>query len=252
MSETTLRDLIEKERPRNRRERFLKIVALLAPIAIAVGVPAIILVFLGGEAFRRFLANSALSSFILGKFVIVRGMSGAGYTAYQYALLVVYLDMLVAFFLTFNLDYAYRIPYFGRRLEALQDHGREVVAERPWVRKVTFLGVILLVMFPLTGTGAVGGSIFGRLLGLTRLRTLTGIFIGSVVGCSGMALLADGIARLLPDEVKNSLWFEIIGLSVLVLLVLFLWLRSRKVERVRCEQKDAAGPRPDAIQEGPS
>jgi len=243
MSETTLNDLIEQEKPRNRRERYLKLAALFAPIAIAVGVPLFIGVFFGFDAVRRFIGNAALSSLILGKFVIARGISDGGYSAYQYALLVIYLDMLVAFFLTFNLDYAYRIPYFGRRLEALQDHGREVVAERPWVRKVTFLGVILFVMFPLTGTGAVGGSLFGRLLGLARLRILIGIFIGSLIGCLGMALLTDEIARLLPDEVRNSLWFEIIGLSVLVLLVFYLWLRSQKIERDRREQKDAgAGP----------
>jgi uncharacterized membrane protein len=241
MSESTLQDLIEQDRPKNRRERLLKTTALVGPLFVAVTVPTVILLLFGFAAMRRFLANSALASLFLGKFIIVRGIGGSGYSAWDYALLVLYLDMLVAFFLTYNLDYAYRIPYLGRRLEGLQDHGRDVVAERPWVRKVTFFGVILFVMFPLTGTGAVGGSIFGRLLGLSRIRTLTGIFVGSVAGCLGMALLADAAARVLPDQVRKSVWFELIGLSVLLLLAFFLWLRSRKVERVRRERKEAAG-----------
>ena len=120
----------EKERPKNPRERFWKVVCLIAPIVVAIGVPVTIGLFFGLDSFRRFIANSALSSFILGKFVIVRGVSEGGYSAYQYALLVVYLDMLVAFFLIFNLDYAYRIPYFGRRLEALQDAKRNFQAEK--------------------------------------------------------------------------------------------------------------------------
>jgi uncharacterized membrane protein len=232
-SETTIREWIEQDRPRNRRERVWKLLALLAPLAIAVAVPVFIWMVLGDESVQRFVANAALSSFFFGKFIIVRGIGDGGYTAYEYAVLVIYLDMIVAFFLTYNLDYAYRIPYVGRRLEGLQDYGREVVDERPWVRKVTFLGVILFVMFPLTGTGAIGGSIFGRLLGLTRIRTLTGIFIGSVTGCGLMAMLAEGIATLVPEPVRKSVWFEIIGLSVLVLLVAFLWWRAAKIEKVR-------------------
>ncbi|MEN8149991.1 MAG: small multi-drug export protein [Planctomycetota bacterium] len=238
MNEKSLQDLIEQETPRNPRERAWKTVALVTPLFVAILVPTSIGVFLGVEALQRFVANAFIASFFLGKFVIVKGIAGSGYTPMDYALLVIYLDMLVAAFLTFNLDYAYRIPYVGRRLEALQEYGQEVVAERPWVRKVTFLGVILFVMFPLTGTGAVGGSIFGRLLGLTRFRTLTGIFVGSVIGCAGMALLAEGVAALLPDEVRKSVWFEVIGVAFLVLLVLFLWLRSRKVEKLRREGRD--------------
>jgi hypothetical protein len=56
-----------------------------------------------------------------------------------------------------------------------------------------------------------------------------------------MALLADAAARVLPDQVRKSVWFEIIGLSVLLLLAFYLWLRSRKVERVRREGKETAG-----------
>ena len=239
MSETSLQDLIEQEKPRNRRERAWKTVALITPLLVAILVPSVIGIFLGVGALQRFVTNSFIASFFLGKFVIVKGIAGSGYSPMQYALLVIYLDMLVASFLTFNLDYAYRIPYVGRRLEALQDYGREVVVERPWVRKVTFLGVILFVMFPLTGTGAVGGSIFGRLLGLTRFRTLIGIFVGAVIGCAGMALLAEGMAALLPDEVRDSVWFEVIGVVFLALLVVFLWLRSRKVEKLRRERRDS-------------
>jgi len=240
MNETTLKDLIEREKPRNRQERAWKTAALVGPLFVAVLVPATIGVFLGVGPLQRFVANSFIASFFLGKFVIVKGIAGSGTSPMQYAILVIYLDMLVATFLTFNLDYAYRFPYVGRRLEALQDYGQEVVAERPWVRKVTFLGVVLFVMFPLTGTGAVGGSIFGRLLGLTRVRTLTGIFVGSVLGCVGMALLAEGLSALLPDEVRQSVWFEVTGIAFLSLLVLFLWLRSRKVEKLRRERRSAA------------
>jgi len=55
------------------------------------------------------------------------------------------------------------------------------------------------VMFPLSGTGAIGAAFFGRLLGLSRRRIMIGIAIGSVLGGSGMAFLA-GVSG---DALKN-------------------------------------------------
>ncbi|MHC4858943.1 MAG: small multi-drug export protein, partial [Planctomycetota bacterium] len=104
---------------------------------------------------------------------------------------------------------------------------------RPWFAKITFLGVLLFVLFPLTGTGAIGGSLFGRLLGMKRFRTLTAIALGSALGCFAIAALARGIARTLPEEVRDSWWFEAVGIALVVSIVAVLWLRSRQSERER-------------------
>jgi hypothetical protein len=122
-------------------------------------------------------------------------------------------------------------------LEGLQEYGREILSERPWMRKLTYLGVVLFVMFPLTGTGAVGGSLFGRLLGMRRFRILTAIALGSAVGSFAIAALADGLSRALPEEVRTSVWFEIVGIGLVTAMVAFLWLRSRKIERERAERR---------------
>jgi uncharacterized membrane protein len=98
------------------------------------------------------------------------------------------------------------------------------------MRRWAFTGVMLFVMFPLTGTGAIGGSLFGRLLGLSRIRTFLSITVGSAIGCFGMAALAEVVANVIPEEVRNSLWFEMTGIALIVFLVLFLMLRSRRNE----------------------
>ena len=233
MTPTSLEDLIEKERPKNRQERAMKSLALLAPVLTSLAVLAVVWLFSGFAMVRALLGYALVSFFLLGKFLILKGIASGGLDPFQLAMLVFYMDLAVSFFFTFNLDYAYRFPYLGRRLEALQEHGREVLEERPWLRKITFLGIVLFVMFPLTGTGAIGGSLFGRLLGLGRGRTWMGIAIGSAVGCFGIAFLAEGIAKLVPEHLRASVWFEVAGLTVVVLLLLFLWLRSRRIERER-------------------
>jgi uncharacterized membrane protein len=232
LSETTIQEMLERERPRTRRDRTLKLVAFVAPFVSTVLILVAIAIFSdAGVAAARDVAGNAILSFVaLGKFLVVRGISPRGFTPWELAIIVFYLDLAVAFFLTFNLDHAYRIPGFGRRLEALQRYGSEVLGERPWLRKLTSLGVVLFVMFPLTGTGAIGGSLFGRLLGLGRLRTYSSIAVGSAIGCFGMAALADFVATLIPEEVRNSLWFEMIGIVLIALLILFLLLRSRKID----------------------
>jgi uncharacterized membrane protein len=236
LSDTTLKDLIERERPLTRRDRRLRVIALLAPFVVTVLILGATWIFAGFGMVRDIAANAVLSFFALGKFLVVKGISPRGFTPWELALIVFYLDLAVAFLLTFNLYLAYRIPLFGRRLEVLQSYGEEVLAERPWLRKLTNLGVALFVMFPLTGTGAIGGSLFGRLLGLSRIRTFVGIALGSAIGCFGMAALADIMATLIPEDVRASLWFELTGVGLIILLVLFLLHRSRKIEGGKSRQ----------------
>jgi hypothetical protein len=233
MPPTTIREMIESERPRSRGERALKWLYFLAPLLATAAILAVTCFASGLETARTLVGYGLLSFFALGKFLVLKGITSEMFGPFEFALMVLFMDLAVAFFLTYNLDYAYGIPYFGKRLEGLQEHGRQILEERPWFGKITFLGVVLFVLFPLTGTGAIGGSLFGRLLGLTRLRTLTAIAVGSALGCVAIAALARGIARALPEDVRVSWWLEAVGIALVASVVTLLWLRSRRIERER-------------------
>ena len=229
MNEQTLQQIVESDRPRTERERMVKRINLLAPIVVTAALLGAVWLVDGFAMVRTIVGYGLVTFFALGKFLILKGITDATFGPFEFAFLVFYMDLAVAYLLTFNLDYVYGMPYFGKRLEGLQDHGRKVVRERAWVRKLTYLGVVLFVMIPATGTGAVGGSLFGRLLGLSRLKTFSGIFVGSALGCFGTAALAKVLAKALPPEVRESVWIEVIGVGFVVILIGILWLRARRI-----------------------
>ncbi len=183
------------------REPPGSLMALLVPLAASILILTLFFFFLGGDVALEIFTTALVTATIAGKFIVVRGLAQQGFfdSPFKLVPLIVYLDLAVALVAVYNMGFLYRLPRLGAKLESLQTAGCRILARNPWMRKVTFLGIVGFVMFPLSGTGAIGGAFFGRLLGLSRRRTMVGIAIGSVLGGGGMALLA-GISG---DALKN-------------------------------------------------
>lgn len=187
---------------------------------------------------HRFAVAAVASFFTLGKFVIILGglpeetfaqFGLEKMSTLELAVMVFAMDMLYAYFLAFNLHHVYRIRHFGigPAIERLQVFCRYWISDRPWMKRWAFTGVMLFVLFPLTGTGAPGGSILGRLVGLGAGTTLAAIALGSSLGCGLMAALAN---RLEPvfESVKDAWWFHGLGIAIIVVVVgLLFWLGHR-------------------------
>ena len=88
-------------------------------------------------------------------------------------------------------------------------------------------------MFPLASTGSIGGSIFGRLLGMGRVRTFVAVVIGSLLGCAVMYFGASLIDRYLD---RSNPIVQYGGLAVVVAAILLLMSRFRKL--TACRQED--------------
>jgi hypothetical protein len=82
-------------------------------------------------------------------------------------------------------------------------------------------------MFPLAATGSVGGSIFGRLLGMSRLGTFTGIAIGNVLGCALMYFGSEVITRHLD---RDNPMLLIGGVAVVAAIIFILNHRYRQLK----------------------
>jgi divalent metal cation (Fe/Co/Zn/Cd) transporter len=122
----------------------------------------------------------------------------------------------------------FRLPYLGKRIGALVADGRFVLQSYPWMKRMTFLGLAAFVAFPLAATGAMGGSILGRLLGMTRLATFGATIIGCLIGNGVMYLASDAINRYLDKDhpvVKYG------GLTLIVLIIVILEWRYRKLKQ---------------------
>jgi hypothetical protein len=85
---------------------------------------------------------------------------------------------------------------------------------------------VAFVTFPLAATGSVGGSIFGRLLGLSRWMTFAGIVLGSLIGDSGMLLIANLGGEILD---KNHPLVKYGGIAVILAVVVILEWRYRRL-----------------------
>ncbi len=242
--EPDLRALLEQEdRHDNVLRRRLAFLSLVVPPALAIVLLALAAVF-RGPAFAGTLVGQAVLIFtVLGKFAILQSaVVSHGLNEWELASLVAYMDISVATVLVYNLPRLYRLKRIGPTLEDLAEHGLYMLERQRWLGRVTFVGVVAFVMFPLTGTGAIGGSIFGRLLGLSPRRTLVAIAMGALIGSFGMAAFADAVNRFFTPELRASWEFRITGAAVLGLMIFAVWHRGRRITRELRARRAARNP----------
>jgi len=140
--------------------------------------------------------------------------------------LVTYLDFIVALFVTFHMGVLFRIPKVGPKLAMLVWDGKFFMDSQPWIKRMAFAGLVGFVIIPFSTTGSIGGSILGRLLGLSRWTTVAGVLCGSVLGNGIMYVFARQINKYLEDN-----WtFRIIGLLLIVVICFLLEWRYRAVK----------------------
>jgi len=225
--------------------RHLANVTLAIPPLVAVGLLIVAAVFKGPAFAAALVGQAFLIFFVLGKFAILQGPINETFTSFELAALVAYMDVSIAVVLVYNLPRLYRVKRFGRTLEDLAEHGLYMLEQKPWLRRVTVFGVMAFVMFPLTGTGAIGGSIFGRLLGLSARRTLAAIATGASVGSFGIAYFGDFVTSVFTDDVRQSWEFKTSGVAALVLMIGIVWWRGRKVTQEMVARRAARENRDD-------
>lgn len=208
-------------------------ITLLGPILLTTGLLSL-LVFQTGWEFTSKLATTALVTVLFfGRFVILSGSNGTfqdtdGSLAAEHLFaMVCYLDVMTALMLAFHIGFLFRLPYIGPRAAALVTDGHFILDAQPWMRRATFFGLIAFVGFPLAATGSIGGSIFGRLLGMSRISTFFGIVIGALLGNSIMFFFSDLLGQYLN---KDNVYLKIGGFLALVLVVLILERRYRRLK----------------------
>ena len=245
--EHELHTLLREEEERHERvesRRVLRRVTLVGPFVLASVLLILAAVVRGPEYAAAIVGQALLIFTVLGKFAILQGVvRPEGFSPWELATLVAYMDISIAVILVYNLPRLYRLPRLGPVLEDLAEHGLYLLEQHPWMRRITIVGVVAFVMFPLTGTGAIGGSIFGRLLGLGPRRTMASIAVGACAGAYGMAYFGDRIAAVFTEEMRHSWQFKASGILALVVMVGIVWWRGRKVTqqlRARREARFAA------------
>jgi len=207
-------------------------VTLVGPFVLSALIVVAVGVFAGWPWAGRLVGTATATFFFFGRFVILGGEAKSPemdfFTPGQLAVLVTYMDMMVASLLVCHSGFLFRIPFFGPRMLALVEDGQYILRSNPWMKRLTFIGLVAFVMFPLASTGSVGGSIFGRLLGMSRTSAFIGVALGSVLGNGLMYLGANVINRYLD---RNNPWLTIGGIAVVALLIFWLNYRYQRMKR---------------------
>lgn len=211
-----------------RHTLYLRLVHTLGPIITTIVLAVVIWLFCGWEKVAALGTAAAIELSGPGKFIILGGPTQSLLNRFELAALVTYMDCASAFFLVFNIDLLYRIKRIGPILHEIRDFGHFVLYRNRWIRSLSFVGVALFVMFPVSGTGALGASILGRLIGMNRYRVMVAITLGASISCFGLAMLAGQIS----PEVANHWAFKYLGFPIFLVFVTVLGRRFRQVRRL--------------------
>lgn len=216
-----------------RRHRLIWWSTLLGPVLVTALLIAAIYAVTGSEYTTRLLTAAATGMLLFGRFIILAGhdpevaeITGS-LSSGQLVLMVTYLDLIVASVLLFHAGFLFRLPWFGSRAQTLVDDGRFLIHSQPWLRRTAFCGLVLFVAIPLAAMGSVGGTIFGRMLGVDRPRVFLAILLGSLLGNGVMWLGSDLINRFV-DKQHPLVRFGGVALILLVVVIIEAVYRNAK------------------------
>ncbi len=160
----------------------------------------ITLLFLSLPVERALLLSGLMGAYIIppaGKETIIPLGVALGFPWWLIGTSMALLDVLAGLFMALNFELAYTIPLLGTWITKFMNHGHAFLSRRPWLKKFYFTGIVLFVMFPLQGSGGIGASLVGRLLGMSGRNVLIAITIGAFLGCYLIALGAEFVWDLI-------------------------------------------------------
>lgn len=168
----------------------IKLAKFLIPWALG-GATGLSLWLVFPDDFGNYMTVFSVYSFVplIGTLSVVPTGLRLGIPPVPLIAFIIVTDAILALFLVWNFDYAKKIPGLGKLVERVNDRGELALQKHKWASRLGFIGVVLLVIFPLQWTGAGVGSIVGRLIGMQSLMTLLAVVIGTFIRSTLAALI---------------------------------------------------------------
>jgi uncharacterized membrane protein len=137
----------------------------------------------------------------LGKESLIPTAIAIGIAPLTIALALAFIDIIVAIFLLWNYDFAKLFPVIGPWMSKSEKNGKKILESRRWLRGASFIGLILFGIFPLRGTGGVGSTVLGRLIGLDPKAVFAAIFIRSILGALLLAYFFEYFKVIIGNDI---------------------------------------------------
>ncbi len=225
------------EREFKRRYPLVWAGTLFGPPLFAIGSVLFFWIAYGWESAAKLATTALVSFFLAGKMIILGGgiehlEQRDFYSSEQLLILVTAIDLMTVCFLVFHLGFLFKIPKMGSKLQMIADNGHMILDAHPWMRRATFVGLVVFVAVPLAMTGSVGGSILGRMLGMSRLATFAGVMLGNFITCATMYFGSELLRNFLK---KDNPWLLIGGILVMG-GILYILLRRYQLSMKRLDK----------------
>ncbi len=140
---------------------------------------------------------------------------------------IAFVDVVTSYFLLWNFYIAEKIPFVGKWIKRFEKFGARKMKENAWISKIAFVGVALFVVFPFQGSGGVGGSILGKVIGMNKYQAWFAIISGSFIGCFIFGIISYYLGSAVLNAFKTNI-FKGFGLLILIIAVfIFLYYFSK-------------------------
>jgi uncharacterized membrane protein len=183
-----------------------------------------------------------------GKFLPLWGLTGRShFEPWHLGLVIGLMDTVTVLVLVYGLGALTRIDVLRRGLERVRGQADVIVAAYPSMRRAALVGVVLLVLFPVTGTGAIAATFVGTLLGLGRFELIGAVCLGGIGGGLLMAFAATRFAALVftLEAITQSptVKYAVLAGLAFVAFVAITWL-NRAYRRALEAGRAARPPQP--------
>lgn len=111
-----------------------------------------------------------------------------------------FIDVCFCLFLIWNYDWVKSVKWLGPKLERAEAKGKDRIARSKWFSKAAFIATTMFVLVPFKGAGGMGGTIFGRIMGLKPYKVLLAVLIGSMAESLTYAFLSESIGPFLDSS----------------------------------------------------
>ena len=143
------------------------------------------------------------------------------------AVCIAFVDIMVALFLVWNLDFVKKIPIVGDVVVKIERAGKSSSSKYQWIKPLEFIGIVLFVIIPFQGSGGFFGSVVGRVIGMKPWSVFLAIFIGSFMSTFLVAYFASALFSLLSTNLLQGVLLIIIVI-IIVLIIMFYRKNNKK------------------------
>ena len=144
------------------------------------------------------------------------------------AVSIAFVDVFVGLWMMWNWDLIKLIPFLGTYVRKLEEIGEKKWKKHKYLSGLAYTGLAFFVAFPFQGSGAVGSTVIGRVLGMNPRKIFYSIIFGSLLGCFLIAI-ASYFAIFSFKMINKSLLIYVgIVIFVVVFIVAYIWLRGGK------------------------